>query len=391
MSDTMWALTFDQEREDWATSTGLVRERVPLPELIEPKRGIDRSQVIVKVKYAGFCGSDRGIWWRKSFGDMILGSLAQEGRSKRITGHELVGEIVDVGSRVGPKYGYKVGDIVSTESHIVCGTCYQCQHGELHVCAREKIIGISQDGCFAEYVKLPAKALWPTDLQSIRPEVAALQEPFGNAVHACQVTDLSGKNVAILGTGTIGLFAVLVARALGAARLIGVEPDPHHRALAKELGCDVVLDPAPPPRDHPWIADPAMQRAALDITNGVGVDVAMEMAGHNSSLNNAIKMTRRGGHVVLFGVRTGDTILQDGHRVVMNGLHLHAVIGRRIFHTWEITRRLLESRDNGIQQAIWKHLLAEGDDTIVDIREWERDDFERRMTEHPKVVIRFAG
>jgi len=132
MSDTMWALTFDQEREDWATSTGLVRERVPLPELIEPKRGIDRSQVIVKVKYAGFCGSDRGIWWRKSFGDMILGSLAQEGRSKRITGHELVGEIVDVGSRVGPKYGYKVGDIVSTSSRSGFRTRTRLARGASH-------------------------------------------------------------------------------------------------------------------------------------------------------------------------------------------------------------------------------------------------------------------
>src|SRR5690606_10397351 len=127
--------------------------------------------------YAGFCGSDRGIWWRKAFGDMILGSLAEEGRTKRIVGHELLGEIVEVGSRVTEKYGYRVGDVVSTESHIVCGTCVQCRLGESHVCARDKIIGISLDGCFAEYIKLPAKALWPTDLSKIRPEVAAIQEP----------------------------------------------------------------------------------------------------------------------------------------------------------------------------------------------------------------------
>ncbi|MFT4975292.1 MAG: threonine 3-dehydrogenase, partial [Myxococcota bacterium] len=175
MAETMWALTFDRSREQWASSTGLVKERVPRPRLDDPE-GEDRSSVIIKVKYAGFCGSDRGIWWRKAFGDMILGSLDEDGRDKRIVGHELLGEIVAVGDRVGPKYGYAPGQIVSTESHIVCGVCHQCRVGDLHVCADDKIIGISRDGCFAEYVKLPAKALWPTDLARIRPEVAAVQE-----------------------------------------------------------------------------------------------------------------------------------------------------------------------------------------------------------------------
>ena len=181
----MLALTFDRAREDWASSTGLVKESVPRPKLDDPM-GADRSNVIIQVMYAGFCGSDRGIWWRKSFGDMILSSLDEEGQNRRIVGHELLGRIVEMGPRVGPKYAFKMGDVVSTESHIVCGTCYQCRVGDSHVCERDKIIGISQDGCFAEYVKLPAKALWRTDLRKIRPEVAAVQEPFGNAVHACQ-------------------------------------------------------------------------------------------------------------------------------------------------------------------------------------------------------------
>jgi len=391
MNETMWALTFDREREDWATSTGLVKERVPVPRLVEPEHGIDRSSVIMKVKYAGFCGSDRGIWWRKSFGDMILSSLDEERKSKRITGHELVGEIVEIGSRVGPKYGYAPGDIVSAESHIVCGTCYQCQHGESHVCAREKIIGISMDGCFAEYVKLPAKALWPTDLGKIRPEVAAIQEPFGNAVHACQAVDLSGRTVAIFGTGTIGLFTVLVARALGAVQVIGIEPDPKNAEKARRLGCDAVITPAMPPRDTPWQADPQVREQILELTRGIGVDVAMEMSGHPSFLNNALKSSRRGGHVILFGVRNGEAVVQNFHRVVMNGLTLHGVVGRRIFHTWRITRRLLESTELGIQDAVWDVILDRGEDTVLDIAEWERDDFERRIQQHPKVVIRFAG
>ncbi len=385
---TMKALTFDTSREAWETSTGMVLDRVAIPSLTDSPA--DRSQVIVKVRYAGFCGSDRGIWWRKSFGDMIVRSLEEEGRTTRVFGHELLGEIVEVGARVTQKYGYRCGDTVSTESHIVCGTCHQCRMGEYHVCARERIIGISLDGCFAEYVKLPAKALWRTDLDRIRPEVAAVQEPFGNAMHACQVTDLRGKTVAILGTGTIGLFAVLIAKGMGARTVIGVEPDPVHRAMAERLGCDRVLDPTEGAPASSWVANPALKEAILDLTRGVGVDVAMEMAGFNSSVNNAIQITRRGGQVVLFGVRDGDLVLQDAHRIVMNGLCLHAVVGRRIFETWEMTRALLETRSNGIQDAIWEVILERGEGTIVDIDRWDRSAFEEVIARHPKALLRFS-
>jgi threonine 3-dehydrogenase len=389
MSD-MWALTFDRSREPWDTSTGLVKERVGIPQIDESADSSDGSRVVIKVKYSGFCGSDRGIWYRKAFGDMILGSLDEEHRDKRIVGHEMLGEIVEVGSRVAEKHGYKVGDVVSTESHIVCGTCYQCRRGEYHVCARDKIIGISQDGCFAEYIKLPAKALWRTDLSKIRPEVAAIQEPFGNAVHACQVTDLRGATVAILGTGTIGLFAVLIAKGMGARKVIGVEPDPHNQELAKRLGIDHILVPGKPPAGEPWRADPDLRAQILDLTEGVGVDVAMEMAGFNSSLNNAIQITRRGGHVVLFGLKNGDAVYQDAHRIIMNGLQLHGVVGRRLFQTWEVTRGLLENTDNGIQDAVWNVILDQGR-SVVDVRDYTKESFEATLKRYTKPVIRFGG
>jgi threonine 3-dehydrogenase len=385
----MTALTFDRSREDWSTSTGMVLEQVDVPRITDTHE--DRSEVLVKVLYAGFCGSDRGIWWRKAFGDMVLGSLDNEGKDRRIFGHELLGEIVEVGARVTEKYGYRPGEIVSTESHIVCGTCHQCRLGEYHVCAKDRIIGISLDGCFAEYVKLPGKSLWRTDLERIRPEVAAIQEPFGNAMHACQVTDLRGKTVAILGTGTIGLFAVLIAKGMGARKVIGIEVDPARREQAAMLGCDAVIDPGSPPADAPHLSNPDLKAQILDLTDGVGVDVAMEMAGFNSSANNAVAITRRGGHVVLFGVKNGDLILQDAHRIVMNGLQLHGVVGRRIFQTWHMTRALLENRDNGIQDAIWNVILNRGEGTMVDIREWERSAFEKVINTHPKAILKFAG
>ena len=117
----------------------------------------------------------------------------------------------------------------------------------------------------------------------------------------------------------------------------------------------------------------------------------MEMAGFTSSLNNAIKVTRRGGHVVLFGVKNGDAVIEDVHRVVMDGLQLHGVVGRQIFGTWDITRRLLEDRSNGIQDAVYNVILNRGDGTIVDIADWEKGSFEEVIKRHPKAVIRFAG
>ena len=388
MTATMTALTFDTLRDGWDRSTGMVKEQVPVPQF---DREMDHASVLIKVKYAGFCGSDRGIWWRKAFGDMIQGSLAEEGQTTRVIGHELLGEIVDVGVKVREKYGYQAGDVVSTESHIICGTCHQCRVGDSHVCQKDKIIGISLDGCFAEYLKLPAKALWPTDISRIRPEVAAVQEPFGNAVHACQATDLRGKTVAIFGCGTIGLFAVLIARGMGATKIIGVEVDPKHAAMARDLGCDAVLVPSHANPARPFASDPELRTAIRDLTGGVGVDVAFEMAGFNSSMNNAIKAVRRGGHVVLFGVKNGDAVVEDVHRLVMDGIQLHGIVGRQIFGTWEITKRLLEDRQNGIQDAIWTTLLERGNDTIVDIRDWEKTAFEGMMSRHPKAVIRFAG
>ena len=388
---SMWALTFDRSREDWSTSTGFVRERVPRPELDEGADPADAERALLKVKFAGFCGSDRGIWTRKAFGDMILGSLDQEHADKRIIGHEMLAEIVEVGSRVTASTGLRPGDVVSTESHIVCGVCVQCRRGQFHVCANDKIIGISQDGCFAEFLKLPVKALWKTDLGKIRPEVAAIQEPFGNAVHACQAAELKDASVAIFGTGTIGLFAVLIARGLGARQVIGIEPDPKNAELARRLGADVVLTPGRPPADAPWKSDPEIRDQILALTDGVGVDVAMEMAGHNSSTNNAIRNVRRGGDVVLFGVKNGDAVFEDAHRIVMNGLNLHGIVGRRLFQTWATTKSLLEDDTNGIQDAIWDVILNRGDGSLVDLDQWTKDGFQTVLDRFTKPVIRVAG
>jgi threonine 3-dehydrogenase len=256
---------------------------------------------------------------------------------------------------------------------------------------QNKIIGISTDGCFAEYVKLPAGILWVVDPKKIRPEVAALHEPFGNAVHACTKVNLRGKRVAIIGCGTIGLFAVAVARAMGAREIIGVEPMASHAEMARKLGADVVLAPneAPSAGGKTFKHDPELVASVRKLTDGVGVDVALEMSGQNQSVNNAINLVRRGGDVILFGLKGGEAVIEDFERLIVDGISLHSVVGRRIFETWHITRNLLESRDPNIHDLIWNVILDQGRGTVVDFAKYDRDQFEERITQHPKVLLRF--
>lgn len=390
-TDTMKCLVYDKSSMPWDTTRGFQLSRQPVPRLDEHQRPADAECALVKVIYAGFCGSDRGIWNRVAFKGMIFDSLKREQATVRIIGHELVGEIVAVGSNVAARYGLGVKDIVSTESHIICGTCYQCRLGQTHICSQDVIIGIGRDGCFAEYIKLPANVLWPTDTRKIRTKVAAIQEPFGNAVHACSVADLRGRTVAVFGCGTIGLFVVMVARALGATRVIGVEPNLRNAELARKLGADEVITLKPPKNGaHPWSADKDLVQAVRAACGGIGADVSMEMAGFNSSVNNAIQSTRRGGEVVLFGLKQGNFHIQAFDRMIVNGLRLHSVIGRRIFESWYITRNLLEDRSNGIQDRIFEEILGGGEESVVHIDEFGFESFEKTLAAWPKPLLQFC-
>lgn len=378
--DTMWALTFDRRRESWSGSTGMVRERVPRP-VLDPS---DREHALVRVHYTGFCGSDRGIWWRKSFGELVDASLTREGHDRRVFGHELFGEIVALHPEATARTGLAVGQTVSAESHVTCGVCASCEAGLHHVCLNEQILGISRDGVFAEYALLPISILWKTDTSQIRPEVAAVQEPFGNAVHACTATELRGKRVVVLGTGTIGLFAVLIARGMGATEVMGVEPNPANADRARRLGASVVWEPSSHQGDGP---DPDVLRQIHARTNGLGADVVLEMSGAPSSVNTAIQAVKPGGHVVLFGVRDGTMPVHSFQRVVMRGLHLHGVVGRRLWDTWQTTTDLLSDPSTGVQQAVWEHVLDQGQGPRVSIHDWAREPFERTIQTYPKVLI----
>jgi threonine 3-dehydrogenase len=386
----MKALVLDTPREDWETTKGMNLMDVPEPELNESRQPADSNKCIIKPLYTGFCGSDKGIWFRHSFRKMIYDSMEKENRAYRVCGHELLGEIIEVGSYAKDHYGYKSGDIVSTESHIFCGRCHQCKVGDAHVCSDHLIIGISTDGCFAEKIKLPAKELWRTDLDKIRPEVAAIQEPLGNAVHACSRIDIRGKTVAVFGCGTIGLFTILVARAMGATTIIGIDPGKTNLEMAGRLGVDHVLqvERDPDKKDSPK-PNLEMAEKIRQICFGEGVDVAFEMSGSNQALNTAIASTRAGGDIILFGLSAGDYTLTDFQNIIMHGKSMHSIIGRKVFQTWYILSNLLMARSNFLQDKIYEVILNKGEGTIFPFSNFNKDNFESTFNAHPKIIMKY--
>lgn len=398
---TIRALTFDSVQDGWEKSRGFVMREVGVPVLDEKKNPEDALSVILKIKFAGVCGSDRGLWYRSAFKDLVHSSLEREGKTLRINGHEFVGEVIEMGSMVprlyndlDPKNPVKIekGALVSGDSHVTCGRCFQCRIGEGHVCMNEAILGISIDGIFAEYVKIPAKNLWAIDERRIRPEIAAILDPFGNAVHACTVVDFRGKRVAVMGAGPIGMFAILLLRSFGAVKIIAADVNAANLKMAKALGAHETILIEKKKKQNEWDADAEVVERVLELTYGKGVDVAMEMAGPAASLNNCIQSTRRGGDVIAFGIKDGAmTIPNFSSSVVVRGLTIHGIIGRHIFETWQIAQRMLSDTTNGIQDALWNVILKKGKGTILDFSKFTPASFEKAMNEHPKIVFKIGA
>ncbi|HEY4487440.1 MAG TPA: zinc-binding dehydrogenase [Candidatus Paceibacterota bacterium] len=400
MGTLIKALTFDTEKDGWDKSRGFTLRDVPMPTLDE-NNPEDRLSVILKIRYAGVCGTDRGLWYRQAFKELMHRSLTNEGKTMRILGHEFVGEIVEMGSMVPRLYNdldeknpvkIEVGALASGDSHVTCGRCYQCRIGEGHVCLNEAILGISIDGIFAEFVKIPAKNLWAVDERRVRPEIATMYDPFGNAVHATTVTDFRGQRVAIFGCGPIGMFSVLLAQRFGAAKIIAVDVNEANLNMAKELGAhETILIPKKDKKEAGEHNKAVVDRI-MELTYGKGVDISMEMAGPASSLNNCILATRRGGHVIAFGIKDGAmTIPNFSPNVVVRGLTIHGIIGREIFKTWQIAQRMLSDKTNGIQEKIWNVILKKGEGNILQMKDFTPESFETAMNAHPKILFKVGG
>jgi threonine 3-dehydrogenase len=283
---------------------------------------IGAGDVLIRVEAASVCGTDLHIYSWNAWA---------EGRVHPpiVFGHEFAGTVVAKGADVAT---ISLGEFVAGESHIVCGQCYECCHGLSHICKRVQIVGVDRPGAFAQYVALPEQNAWPTS-RRFPPEIATIQEPMGNAVHAALSAPLAGSRVVIFGAGPIGLFAVPIARASGAAKIITVEPSAYRRELARRMGSHVIINPK---------TDNVVHRI-LEETEGEGADVVLEMSGSASAITQGLQCLRHGGFVSLLGIPSRPVELDLSDGVIFKGATVQGISGRRMFETWYQTRGFLES------------------------------------------------
>ena len=293
---------------------GLELRDVPVPTV-----GI--NDVLVRVQKTGICGTDLHI---ESWDAWAQGAITPP----LIVGHEFVGEIAEVGANVTD---FAPGDLVSGEGHVVCGRCRHCLAGRRHLCAKSIGLGVGRDGAFAEYVVLPMTNIWH-HWPGVDPEVAAIFDPFGNAVHTALAFPILGEDVLISGAGPIGLMATAVTRHAGARHIVVSEPNAFRRELAIRMGATIAIDPR----------QTTLPDVFGDLDMVEGFDVAMEMSGNPRALRDAIGSMAHGGGIAILGLPTEEIGL-DINMVVMKMLTLRGIYGREMYETWYKMTVMLQS------------------------------------------------
>ncbi len=282
-----------------------------------------RQDVLVKVKVASVCGTDLHIYNWDAWAQRRI-------HPPLIPGHEFCGQVAAVGDEVT---SVKEGDFVSAEMHVPCGKCLQCRTGEAHICQHVKILGVDANGAFAEYVTIPESNIWKID-PAIPPEYASLFDPLGNAVHTVLSGDgVAAKTVAITGCGPIGLFAIAVARACGATQVFAIEVNEYRRRVAQKMKADFVFDPT---KDD-------VKKVILDHTDGIGVDVLLEMAGHPDAIRLGFQILRLGGRVSLLGIPSRSIEINLAEDIIFKGATVYGINGRRMYQTWYQMQALLKA------------------------------------------------
>ncbi|HOV53052.1 MAG TPA: L-threonine 3-dehydrogenase [Fervidobacterium sp.] len=307
---------------------GLSMEEVEKPTNLGPR------DVLIKVRRASICGTDVHIYeWNEWAQSKI--------RPPMITGHEMAGEVVAIGSAVTR---VNIGDVVTSETHIPCETCYQCKTGRMHVCKNLKILGVDRDGIFAEYAVIPETVLWKFSPE-IPLDYASVMEPFGNAIHTVSSTNLLGKTALISGAGPIGLMAIQVAKVGGATTVIVSEVDPFRIEMAKNNGADVVINPM----EKDLVKEVYSQ---LDD----GVDVLFEMSGSKKALEDGLKCVTMGGEAAVLGLFGKKIDIDFDSLITMRGITVHGITGRRMFQTWRIADELLRTKKVDLSKVV-THVL----------------------------------
>ena len=319
---------------------GFVLKDVPRPQIRD-------DEVLIKVRRAGVCGTDVHIYdW----------DAWAQGRCRPpfTVGHEFAGDVVEIGRLVTD---VKEGDRVTAEGHIVCGRCHLCRTGNAHVCPNTKIIGVDRDGCFADYIAMPATNVWHLDA-AVSHEIGGIHDPMGNAFHTALVgTEMSGKTVLITGCGPIGIFAVGICRAAGASRIWGREVNARGWALAPPLGAHDAVTPQQ--------ADDAVKRA----TGGLGVDVVLEMSGVPSAIHQAFSLVRVGGRVQMLGIPAKPMEVNFATEIIFKGITVYGVVGRRMYDTWiQMTQFLRSGQFDPTPVITHRFPLEQFDDAIAAIK-----------------------
>jgi len=295
-------------------ATGLDLKEVP-----NPKMG--RSEVLIRVRSTGICGTDLHIYkwdaWASSTIPLPL-----------VIGHEFVGEVIDVGSDVD---FIGVGDRVSGEGHIVCGRCRNCLAGRRHFCKDTRGVGVNYPGAFAELLVLPATNVWKL-APEVSSDVAAILDPFGNATHTAMAFPLLGEDVLITGAGPIGCMAAAIAKHSGARHVVVTDVNPHRLELAKKLGATRVVD----------VTRENLKEVQVDLGMREGFDVGMEMSGNEAAFNEMISNMRTAGQIALLGIPEKRTMI-DWNKVIFGSLTIKGIYGRKMYDTWYQMTSMIQS------------------------------------------------
>ena len=287
-----------------------------------PKPVPQRNEVLIRILKTGICGTDLHIFQWDEWAQRRL-------HPPLIIGHEFMGVVEAAGD--GCTQNFKLGDYVSGEGHLGCNQCYFCRTGQGHICRTVQIIGVDCDGCFARYMVMPEGNLWRLKPE-IPHEVAAIFDPYGNAMHTVMAQPVAGRTLAIIGAGAIGLIACKIAEAAGALSVTVVEPQPRKRELALSYGAQFVFDP----REDGW-----KQRLLGSTPDHVGMDVVLEMSGSVAGIHDAFDLVRPGGDVALLGIPSREVQLDLSGAIIFKGVTVRGINGRLMFQTWYQCERFL--------------------------------------------------
>lgn len=293
------------------------------------------TDVKLQVLKSSVCGTDYHIYSWDNWSQKTI-------KTPQINGHEVLARIVEVGSEVT---NFHLGQIVVCETHIYCGTCYQCQTGNAHVCEDMSILGVNQDGIWCEYQVVPQNIL--VDVSGIDPKYAGIMEPLGNAIHTLSYSDVRGKSVLISGAGPIGVMAAYVAKISGASVVMISDFNEYRLDMVKKMDFGaVVID----------LNTQDLNATVKAATNGSGLDIAIEMSGNGKALDSAIKLINPAGEINVLSVYPQDKIEVAMNDLVFKNIKMQMVTGRRLFDTWYTASRWL--RNGQLEPSKLDHVIT---------------------------------